>query len=165
MASVDISGTNSWDLLGSPNNEIVSEAIGAGGIVTGLGWNVTITTVGASWLSEAQTDFNGIINLTYGVGDDAPGSMSYNSGGIIDLTDNAVPNIPADAAGNIAMEFYEGFDDVVDAIDATYDSGTLDLAYIAGAPVPTMPEIGLLLLLVVLLAAGTLLLRRRASQS
>jgi hypothetical protein len=165
MVTVNVGGTNSWDEIGDSSNEIITQAIGAGAIVTGLGWNVTITTVGASWLSEVAADFNGIISLTYGVGDDAPGTATYSSGGIVDLTDNAVPNIPADAAGNVVIEFFESFDDVPDAIDATFDSGSLDVAFIAGAPVPTLPIAAMLVLVVMLLALSAWFLRRRTSET
>ncbi len=169
MLSVDYSGVNSWDAQADPDNEIVSSVLGAGAIVTGVGWNMSITTVGASWLSEVVLNLSGDggdVFLTVGVGDDMPGSASYASGGIVDFTDNGLGNSPAFPDGSYPVEVFESFDDVADAIDATYDPGSsLDVAYIAGAPVPTMPEFGLLALLVVLLAAGTLLLRRRASQS
>jgi hypothetical protein len=170
MVSVDFSGVNSWDLFGDPNNEIVSSILGAGAIATGFGWNMTITTVGSSWLSDVTlniTGDGGEVVLSPGAGDDMPGGpTNYASGGIFDLSDLGFLNSPAFPDGSFPIETFEAFDDNVDAIDATIGSGSsLDIAYIAGAPVPTMPGVGLLVLLVVLLAAGTLLLRRRASQS
>ena len=169
MLSVDYSGVNSWDGQASPNNEIVSSLLGSGAILTGVGWNVTIATVGASWLSEVVLNLSGDggdLFLTVAVGDDFAGTSSYASGGIVDITDAGLGNSPAFPDGSFPVEVFESFDDVVDAIDATYQSGsTVDMAYIAGAPVPTTPEVGLLVLLIALLAGGTLLLRRRATQS
>ena len=169
MVSINLAGVASWDEEGDPSNDIINQLLGAGAIVTGLGAHVTVTTVGASWLSE--------VSMSFGVGGpifidwfndplfDGPGTASGSTGGIIDLSDNGLPNLPADAAGNFPIEMYEDFDDVPDAIDANYDAGNIDVEFIAGAPVPTMPEWGMIVLLVALLAFGTLLLRRRARQS
>jgi hypothetical protein len=169
MVSIDLAGVESWDAFGTPNNEIINQILGSGAIMTGIGWNLTIATVGGSWLSDADATFGSSslpsITLTPGLGDDASGTASYSSGGIVDFTDIPLPNIVLDADGVLRIEFSEFFDDVLNAVDANYTSGTFDVPFIAGAPVPTMPGVGLLVLLVVLLAAGTLLLRRRASQS
>ncbi len=50
----DISGFNSWDDLGAAVNELADADIGLMSVMTGIGWDVTLTTVGASWLSEAD---------------------------------------------------------------------------------------------------------------
>ena len=168
MVSMNMGGAESWDLVGSPNNQVLTEAMGAGAIVTGANWNVTITTVGASWLSEAQAHMGSssspsVVIATPGAADAMPGSMTYVGGG--DFTDNAVPNITLDADGMFVMELAESFDDVTDAVDANYDAGTYDMLYIAGAPVPTMPTLGLIALVISLLALGMVLLRRRARVS
>lgn len=141
----------SWDAQDDPDNVIASCV--SGGSITGFEWtNVTIETVGASWLSEATLLFsdtgvtNGI-NLTIGNGDDMAGTMTYSSGGIIDLTDNALPDITPGMDGNFIMQIYESFDDTADAIDANFTAGTvtvygIDLvgtsgpncAFVAGPP-------------------------------
>jgi hypothetical protein len=134
--------TAHWDALGDPDNEVITldlNAIlggvaGADAFVTGLGWDTTIETVGASWLSESSYDFNGEIFLSPGAGDDMPGTMSYNSGGILDLSDNGLPDILA-AGGILTIEAFEGFDDVADAIDS-FQSGTLTLAVDYKVPAP-----------------------------
>lgn len=172
MLQLDISGTESWDLLDDPSNTVLVEAIGAGAIMTGVGWDVTISTVGASWLSEAVTYFDGEdldgmgLFLTPGVGDGMPGSATYSSGGILDLTDNGIPNIPVGADQSLYLQFFESFDDVSDAVDATWDAtSTYDIAgigiSIGGAfPVPTLSTIGLITLLTALAGVGVFLLRR-----
>ena len=167
MVSIGMAGAESWDLMGDPDNEILIEAMGAGAIITGVNWNITITTVGASWLSEADAILGSTstpqIGITPGFMDGAPGSATYTDG--IDFTDVALPNITLDADGAFVMELAESFDDVPDAVDANYDAGTYDMLYIAGAPVPTMPTIGMIALVIALLALGMFLLRRRATVS
>ena len=132
----DVAGINSWDSYGSANNETYTNGSGgAGSVMTGIGWDVTIATVGGSWLSEARVYFDGSdldgsgLFLTPGSSMGSPGTATFSSGGIIDLTDNGIPDIPVLADGLIHMEFYEGFDDVAGAIDATWTAGTLDLVY------------------------------------
>ncbi len=121
----------SWDGANDPDNILVDCL--TGGSVTGFEWtNVTIESVGASWLSEATLQFtdsavtNGI-NLGLGNGDDFGGMMTYSSGGILDLTDAMLSDIVPGVDGIIRLQFFEGFDDVAGAIDANYTSGTIDV--------------------------------------
>jgi hypothetical protein len=134
VTDLDISGAQSWDDLWDSDNEVrlvdVASAIGlpAGTAVTlnGIGWDVTIETVGISYLSEAQMYFDDQINpdgyglfLTPGVNDWFPGTATYSSGGIIDLEDNGIPNV-ALPDGIVRLEFLETFDDYANAVDANY---------------------------------------------
>jgi hypothetical protein len=88
--------TAHWDLQGDPDNVVVTldlnallgGAAGADAFVTGLGWDVTVTSNDPSWLSEATYNFNGEIFVTPGIGEDVPGTNSYSSGGILDLDDD-----------------------------------------------------------------------------
>lgn len=131
-----------WDLQGSPNNTVFTLDLNAllGGIagddafVTGLGWNVNLETVGASWLSEAVYNYSGQIFLTPAVGENAPGAGNFASGGILDLGDNGLPDILA-AGGILTIELFESFDDVAGAID-TFADGTLTLAVDYKVPAP-----------------------------
>jgi len=161
---IDISGFNSWDEFGAAVNELSAANIGGDSIMTGIGWDVTITTVGASWLSEANLIFStpaspGVF-ITPGAADGAPGSMSYSSGGIIDLSENMIPDIPA-VNGSIDMEWYEGFDDVAGAIDATWDAGTVTVRYTPGITVPTLGEYGMLAMILTLVGLGLYQIRKR----
>jgi uncharacterized repeat protein (TIGR01451 family) len=121
----------SWDDAGDADNMIANCVLG--GSVTGVEWtNVTVETVGASWLSEAtlsMTDSAGGqgISLNVGNGDDAAGIATYSSGAIIDFTDNALPDIVALGDGLLPIEIFEGFDDNADAIDANFTGGTVDI--------------------------------------
>ena len=134
VVNYDISGVQSWDALSAAANEVhvvdVASMIGlpSGTAVTmnGIGWDVTIETVGGSYLSEARMyfddnvapDLSGLF-LTPGPSDTFPGLATYASGGIIDLTDNGIPNI-ALPDGLLRLEFYEGYDDAAGAVDANY---------------------------------------------
>ncbi len=133
--SFDLAGISSWDSLGSALNHRVSANIGANATVIGIGWdNVVITTVGASWLSEAAIGFlNSPVGLqltpvtTSGTGTGGPAS----SGGILDLA-SIDPDFPfqVGADGMLNLEFFETYDDVAGAVDANWISGTLTVQYV-----------------------------------
>lgn len=146
---VDISGTESWDPELDPDNTVLNVGI-PGSEVTGIGWDCTLSTVGASWLSEATMSFQGEIYLTVGVGDDFAGTSAYSSGGVVVLADIPLPNIVV-AGGTMPVEFFESFDDVADAVDAVFTSGSITVQYAGGAAVPTVSEWGLIILTAMLL--------------
>ncbi len=133
--------TAHWDLQGDSDNVIVTldlnallgGAAGADAFLTGVGWDVSVTSTDPSWLSEASYSFNGEIFLAPGAGDDFPGSSSY-SNPIVDFTDNALPDVLA-AGGILTIEFFDSFDDFADAIDG-FSSGTLTLAVDYKVPAP-----------------------------
>ncbi len=142
LVVLKLGGAESWDVSGDPDNQVATCITGDS--VTGIGWdNVGITTVGASWLSEARILFGtpttpAQISVAPSV-TGAPGSESgLSSGGIVDLTDNALPDIIL-GSDPLRLEFFEGFDDVADAIDANWDSGLLMVAGI-NLQVATGPE-------------------------
>gem|GEM_PF-576129 len=135
--TIDISGITNFDAQGSALNTVISVALGAGAEVTGLGWDVTLTSFGASWGSEAVMNFGGQIFVTAGVGDDfSVSNMSYSSGGILDLTDNALPNIVTDGAGNLDIEFFESFVDNAGAGDSIWEQGSFITLAVKGTPTP-----------------------------
>jgi hypothetical protein len=142
-----ITGTDSWDGYLDTSNTIVYEAIPVGDVMTGIGWDVTISTVltglpGTSYLSEAKVYFDGSdqdgsgLFLTAGSADGFAGTGTYSSGGIIDLTDNGIPDIPILADGMLHIQFYEGYDDVADTVDGVWVSGTLTIVYETPVPPP-----------------------------
>lgn len=136
--TVDISGFNTWDLAGAAVNETLDVALGGDYLVTGIGWNVTIASFGASWRSEATIGFSdSSIGLQLSPGtDSSPGTGTYTSGGILDLA-SIDPTFPftVGADGILSLEFYETFDDVPNAIDATFLSGSsLQVQYVVPAP-------------------------------
>jgi MYXO-CTERM domain-containing protein len=135
--TVDVSGINFNDAPGSALNEMLSVALGLGAEVTGIGWDVNLTTVGGSWASEAVIDFEGQINLTVGIGDDfGVTNQNYASGGILDLSDNGLPNITLGGDGNLDMEFFEGFVDNGGAGDAFFEQGSVLFLAVTGVPTP-----------------------------
>ncbi len=127
VSCLSFDGIDSWDGLDDADNIVIDLNIGAGNTLTGVGWDIGVATVGASWLSEAtiqHSDSTGsadpnAINLAVGTGDDAPGDQDYTSGGaIVDFSDNGLPEITAGADGILRLQIFEGFDDNTDAIDA-----------------------------------------------
>ncbi|MGJ8637407.1 MAG: hypothetical protein ACSHX5_11225 [Phycisphaerales bacterium] len=124
--TIDLSGVNSWDLQLDADNEILSQLLEANAHVVGVGFDVNISSVGASWLSEAVMNLEDALFITAGIGDDFAGTASYSSGGILDLF--TVGTTPLDffvgADGILDIEFFESFDDVADAIDATFGAGS-----------------------------------------
>ncbi len=130
----------SFDASGAAGNAVLTANIGAGNTITGIGWDVDIETVGASWLSEptfrfADSSFaDAGLFLTVGAGSDAPGAANFNSGGILDLSDNGIPNITL-VDGVLQIEIFESYDDVAGAIDAML-SGTLTLGLANAVPAP-----------------------------
>ena len=58
VIAVDITGINNWDLEGALVNETLKIPVPVGTVVNGIGWDLIITTVGASWLSEATMSFS-----------------------------------------------------------------------------------------------------------
>jgi hypothetical protein len=141
---------NSVDDEGSALNVTDSINLGAGAVVTGIGWDLNLEAFAPSWLSELYVSFADDTNLpglylSPGFGDDAPGAGSYNSGGVIDLTDNTIPDITL-STGILNMEFFEGFDDAPVTVDGRWLAGsTLTFEY-TPAPVPepaSMAALGL----------------------
>jgi len=123
--TLDISGFNSWDLQGAAVNETLSAFIGVGAMVTGISWDVNLSTFNGSWASEAILGFEGQINLTPGIGDDFQVTgANYNSGGVVDLSDAGVPNITVGPDGILDIEFFESFDDVAGEVDGTWLAGS-----------------------------------------
>lgn len=134
-ATLDLSGFTSFDEPGNPINQLAGINIGGDFLVTGIGWsNVTIQTVGASWLSEATIGFLDSpigLQLSPGSADATPGTGTYSSGGILDLA-SIDPTFPftAGADGIVNLEFFETFVDNAGAADAFWLSGTLTIEYV-----------------------------------
>lgn len=124
--TVDVSGMSFWDLQGSVFNESLEVFVGFGMMVSDIGWDVTLTTFGPSWASEATFGFNDVLTLAPGGGDSFPVSnMRYSSGGMVDLTDNGYDNVYADPDGHITIELFDTFDDGKGQIDATLGAGSV----------------------------------------
>ena len=142
---IDISGVESWDLEGDASNTILNvdlaSAVGlpAGSpvTITGIGWDVTYETVGASWLSESTISFGDTLGapslfLTPS-GTGAPGIESNASDGILKLVDLGLEDIPV-TDGVVDIEFFETFDDVADEVDGFYQTGSTLTLQVVPAP-------------------------------
>ena len=123
---VTLTGVDSFDELDSPLNTYKTYDLGAGKLVDGISWNLTLSTFGESWLSEAtvlitNADGDGVV-FNAGFGDDLPGTATYADGAsLVDLG----LSFSTAADGKLYLQFFEDFDDVTGAVDATYTSGTL----------------------------------------
>lgn len=154
--SVDVTGTPSMDGYGSALNTVMSANLGANSHVIGIGWDVNLTALGASWLSELTVSFEDSsattgVYLRPGAGNDFPGTASFSSGGVVDLIGLGLDfNVGAD--GVLRMEFFEGYNDYVAAVDGWWNSGTLTVQY------DTIPAPGAMALAA---GAGLLASRRR----
>lgn len=112
-------------------------------VMNGIGWNVQISTVGASWVSEAQIyfddniapDLSGLF-LNPGAGNNAPGQNVPFASPVLKFGPGTpIPGIPTISLPNgmLRMEFGDTFDDNVNAVD-DFMTGTLT---IQATPEPT----------------------------
>jgi hypothetical protein len=135
--AVSFAGIQSWDSQGEATNTLLSVNALAGGLVDTISWNVSITTVGASWLSEAtisilNSDGEGVF-FSPGIVDDSSGSGTYT--GTVSLVELGLQfNIGAD--GKLNFEFFESFDDVPGAADAIFTAGGMTFNGIGVVPEP-----------------------------
>ncbi|GAB4177118.1 MAG: hypothetical protein Kow0020_13070 [Wenzhouxiangellaceae bacterium] len=129
-ACLDVTGIASWDGLDDTDNIVIDLNIGAGNSLTGVAWDVNIATVGGSWRSEARVllsdstgsaDPEGIV-ITPGFADSSSGQSDYSSGGVIDFSDNSLPDITTQPDGILRLQFYDSFDDFADAVDANWSN-------------------------------------------
>jgi len=122
---VSIEGLFSNDAQGSALNEILSFPVGYSSEITGMSWDVTLTTFGGSWASEAVIGFNDQIFLTPGFTDPfGVSSQNYSSNGIINFADLGLENIIIFAGDLLTIEFFESFVDNGGTGDAIWESGS-----------------------------------------
>ncbi len=160
---------DSYDGYGTAGNVIVTLDMGAifpgydTFAMSGVGWDVTITAEGASWMSEAAVEFNNstadspdAIWLRPGAGSNTPGTGTFSSGGIIQFSSIPLNNISLNGDNVLRMEFFETYNDVSGVRDGFWHAGgTLDLQFEAN-PVPEPASMAVLGL-----GAAALLRRRR----
>ncbi|MEM7230097.1 MAG: hypothetical protein AAF432_14920 [Planctomycetota bacterium] len=150
VIEVDITGFQSFGAQGSALNSVVSLNLGAGAVVTGIGWGLTLQSGGtigdgASWQNEATFAFTDVLGAATGVTVtpaagttfSTPGTGAFSSGGILKLADAGIPDI-ALADGILEIEFFETFDDPFGDSGATQDAeilqGTLFIQVLIPAP-------------------------------
>jgi len=151
ITNFNVAGIESFDGPGAPGNTVVDldlaaalgYASGTSITMTSVGWDVTLTAFGASWLSELTVTFGddsgapAPIQLRPGAGNDFPGtSVPFASGGQIQFDSIPLPDIFL-SNGILRMEFFEGFDDVPGVADGLWESGFLSIGtFEAAVPAP-----------------------------
>ncbi|MFG0245026.1 MAG: PEP-CTERM sorting domain-containing protein [Phycisphaerales bacterium JB052] len=123
--TIDVSGINSWGFQGDAQNETLSVALGAGAVITGIAWDVNLTTLGISWADENTMGFEGgALEVMPGAGD-AFTVFNQNYSG-------STGGVALSADGILDIEFYEvGFDDNAGAVDSYYEAGsTITISYV-----------------------------------
>ena len=129
----DLSGLETVDAEGDPDNVTFTHAIAGGDVlVTAISWDVIqfagLDAGGASWLSEMTIglDFDGDgandLFITPSV-TDAPGAESNSSGGFLDLTDNGLTDFLA-VGGTVDIELFEGFVDENGSAEGVFKNGS-----------------------------------------
>ncbi len=127
----------SWDLEGDLDNFVADLNFGVAGTIHGIGWDVTQTSVGASWGSEMVVSFadqGSAAGLYLTPSGTAAAITNENnaSAGIVDLENAGIPDVVI-ASGVLSLEFFETFDDVADDIDGWWLEGstiTLDMFFV-----------------------------------
>lgn len=155
--ALPITGANSYNLQGDPQNDVLSVALTGGtpATLTGFGWNTNLETFGGSWFGDAVIRLRAagtsspFIDVVVAPGNSGTGGpTNFSSGGVIKFATIPIANL-ALPTGQVEIEFYEQFDDVLNGIDATYHS-TLSLMFV--------PEPATLLMIAVAIPS---ILRRR----
>jgi hypothetical protein len=140
---VQLDGVLSFFGLGDPANVVMEVDIGQGSAVamTGVGWDLTLTTIGGSWANEASmafspsddaTNFGLFLTPGFNTGSPVSGGANYTSS-ILKLGDVNIPDIVL-SNGILRIEFFESFIDDPAGPDATWD-GTLTIQY-GAVPAP-----------------------------
>jgi len=146
---VDVTGIADNDERGAASNIIRDVYVGAMASITGLAWNVNLTSYPGSYLSEMQVTFSDTIGngitFTPGNGDDFDGTQDY-----------AGSKVGSD--GILRLEFHDVYKDLAfDEPEGMWNSGTLTFNV---AEVPEPPTYALML--GGLLLAASAVQRRRS---
>ncbi len=140
---LDLSGLQSWDLDGDSSNEtrIFHPTGGAPfNVILTIDYDITIETVGASWLSEVVIRFGNSDGTFHGVWPDTftPG-VGNDIAGTARFTGSFQTDIHLNPDGEFHVSLFESFDDTADAVDAVLlDGSTMTLGYFIPAPSSAM---------------------------
>jgi len=164
---VDINGVDSFGLLGSPGNSVLTYNIGANSYITNVSYTVNVTAYTPSWLSELGLAFTNskvtdgvLLNPAFVY--DVPGTATF-----FDTLDLVAEDLDfyVGADGILRLEFYEDFNDARVSPDGRWNFGTITFDYTPEA-VNAVPEPATALLL----GGGAMLMgfagrRRRAAKA
>jgi len=144
MMVIDVSGFGFYGEQGNVLNDVIRSRIfgvKAGSVtIMGLGWDLNMETVGASWLSEATLGLGGTnlqaMDLTPFLGEDFPGSGHASSNGIFDLQGKGMQFQLGDD-NTFQIELFESFVDDPGGLDAFFLEGsTITIEFQATLPSP-----------------------------
>ena len=135
---INAAGVASFDGPGAVGNTVLTFNVTPGALVDAISYNLSLATVGASWLSEGTISFlnsngDGVV-LSAGFGVDEPGVGTY-SDSVLLSSFGLTFNVGAD--GLLIVEFYESFDDVTGEADANWTAGSVTLGNIGLVPEPS----------------------------
>lgn len=143
--NLDVNGAASAGDLGEMFNEVRTWSIGAGVHIIGLSWNVSISTVGTSWLSEAGFDLaaaNGDgASLFPGLNDDFDGAESYS--GSEDLVAGGT-DFFLGQDGVLTGRFFESFYDASNGDPDAFWRGSVTVTYVPEPASYGLAALGLL---------------------
>lgn len=138
---VDLSGLASWDFQGSANNDRIDLFIVPSACITGISWDLNLTTLGSSWAEEVTIGFDdGLFIFSPAAGDNfTVTNMNYS--GSVTFDDPFRINLD----GILSIEIFEsGWDDYPDAMDAFFEAQSTITLHVIYPPAPgTLAAIGL----------------------
>ena len=133
---IDISGFSTADAFGDPDNSFFSlihlpkepdePSIPNANALIGIGWDLSLTTVGTSWASDVGINFGGEFDLAFSTDAFPVTNQFYSSFGIVDLVDAGISPV-AFGEDEYAMrvEFFESFDDSQNMAEAFFEEGSI----------------------------------------
>jgi hypothetical protein len=154
--NVPLASVPSVGEIGDPANTRLSFELQPGGDISYIGWDVSLSTVGTSWLSDMAVTLTNSAGegVTLTVADtDAPGSASF--AGALWLPELDL-GFSLGADGMLHIEFHEVLDDFAGA-DGNWNAGMLVVS-----SVPEPGTYGLMAMGAALLAASVRNRRRKA---
>jgi hypothetical protein len=135
---INAAGVPSFDDPGAAVNTVLTFNVTPGALVDAISYNLSLATVGASWLSEAtisllNSNGDGVV-LAAGFGVDESGTGTYSDSALLSSFGLSF-NVGSD--GLLIVEFYEGYDDVTGEADANWTAGSITLGNIGVVPEPS----------------------------
>jgi hypothetical protein len=158
----DVAGIQSLGEKGSSANTVREINVGANAEIKGISYNVNVSSISPSWLSEMSLQFSNAsqsagLELNFG-NDNFAGTANYSDS--FDLVALGL-NFAVGNDGILRLEFFDSFFDNVGAFDGTWNFGTITFDV---ASANTVPEPSSILLVVLALAAVGVTATRRASR-